>query len=154
MNEDFQKELMTNHEAKCPCCDRVARIYKRHLHSSVARQLIMLYRQNPDGYVHVSDLIPDGQAGAGDFTKAKYFGLIYEMPHEVGKKKKSGYWKLSRKGRRFVEGIEEIPTYAIVYEDNVIGWDNDTVTIKDCLGKKFNYLELMGKRGVFSFMRG
>lgn len=128
----------------CPCCGRYAKLYRRTLHSSVALQLIRLYQlTRGDTYAHASNFILRDMTGVGDFTKAKYWKLIEEKPHEAGDKKSSGFWKLTDLGTAFVEGIAGVPRYAIVFDDTVQRFAGASWYIHDSLGKKFSYSELM-----------
>lgn len=143
----FLDRLKKGDEMTCPCCGRFAKIYKRRLHTSIALQLIQLYRLGGSvAYVHASQLIGDGVAGAGDFTKAKYWNLIEPMTVDTGgEKKASGYWKLTVEGWRFVKAGMSIPEFAILYDDKVLEMAGRMVSIQDCLGKKFDYSALMSE---------
>ena len=146
--EEFKQKLIGGFKGDCPCCGRYSQIYHRHIHSGIASQLIKLYMLGGYGghFVHASDLIPAGQASSGDLSKAKYWGLLDKMPHEEGQTKSSGYWSLSPFGVEFVKGSRSIPKTAIVFDDVVIKYSDELVDIKDCLGVKFDYLELMRER--------
>lgn len=144
MDKEFMAGLLAGKDTECPCCGRYAKVYRRTLHTSVALQLITLFKKGGHRkYIHVSELIPPGTSGSGDFTKAKYWGLIEEQEHVADKTKKSGYWALSDKGVAFVRGNWNIPKYALVYDDRVLGFDGEEITIRACLGNEFNYSQLM-----------
>ena len=137
--------LFSGEKLNCPCCGRYAQIYKRRIHLSVALQLIQLYKlggRNERRYVHASVLIPKGNTGTGDIGKAFYFNLIEPKPVDPYNNS-SGYWRLTEIGCKFVEGTEQIKKTVFVFNDEVIGSDEETVTIRDCLNNKFDYLELM-----------
>lgn len=142
--EDFHAALKRGEELDCPCCGRFAKIYKRKLYSSVAAQLIKLYRIGGlTNYVHVAALVATGSSGVGDFSKAAYWGLIEEKEHEPDDKKTSGYWMLTMKGSAFVRRAIKIPNYVLVYDAKVLSFEGDEVSIQDCLGEHFSYTELM-----------
>lgn len=144
MDMNFMNEIIGGDEKECPCCGRFAKIYRRTLHTSVALQLITLFKKGGHHkYIHVSELIPPGTSGSGDFTKAKYWGLIEEQEHTPGKKKSSGYWALSDKGIAFVRGNWSIHKYALVYDDRVLGFDGEEINIRSCLGNEFDYSQMM-----------
>jgi len=131
----------------CPVCGRLTKIYKRRLHTSIALQLIQLYRLGgASEFVHASQLIGEGVAGAGDFTKAKYWNLIEPM-HVVpdSGKKSSGYWMLTLDGKQFVEGERAIQEFALLYDDKVLEFSGRMVSIDECLGEKFDYSALMSQ---------
>lgn len=142
----FFRKLHAGEEQSCPCCGRFAKKYARHLHHSTARQLIQLMRITDQiSYAHTSELIAPGVSGSGDFTKAAYFGLIEEAPGKVEGKKRVGYWRLTDKGKRFVRGEETIPKTAYVFDDEVLAFSPEQVTIRDALGEAFDYDALMAR---------
>jgi len=137
--------VMSGEVATCPCCNATQKVYKRRVHSSVARDLIKLYKVGgAEKYVHYSKFRTT--AGSGDIAKARFFGLLIHKPKSPldRVRKASGYWKLSTKGIMFVEGRIAIPEYVKVYQNEVIGSGFWTVFMQECLGDKFNYDELMG----------
>ena len=143
-SEDFFNELKRGNTLNCPCCKRYAQIYKRRIHATVAYQLIKLLSLGGfSNYVHTNKLVPANQSSIGDFSKAKYFGLIEEKANADSSKRTSGYWKLTNLGMDFVRGFEKIPSYVLIFDDCVIEFDDEMISITDCLGDKFNYSELM-----------
>ena len=145
MNQNFLESLKKGWKGECECCGRHSQVYKRSIHQAVALQLVKLYKLGGyDGlYVHASRLIPEGQAGSGDLSKSKYFELLKEKPHEQGKKKASGYWSLTPKGLAFVKREVMIPRHALVFDDIVLGYSEELIGIEECLGRGFNYTEMM-----------
>jgi len=142
----FKAQLLSGAKCDCPHCGRYAQVYKRHINATIAKQLIMLMNMGGHGtnYVHASNLIPDGQTGQGDLTKAKYFGLIKSMPETSDAKKSSGYWSLTEDGQLFVKGEISIPEYALVFDDKVIGVSVENIFISDALESGgFNYSDLI-----------
>ena len=142
----FKAQLLSGAKCDCPHCGRYAQIYKRHINATIAKQLIMLFEQGGynGNYIHASNLIPDGQSGAGDLSKAKYFGLIRAEPENNEAKKSSGYWTLTDAGLQFVKGKLDIPEYALVFDDKVVGVSQDKILISDALrAGGFNYSELI-----------
>lgn len=146
-NQHFMNEVINSKDGiECPCCGQFAKVYERTIHSTVAAQLIRAYNLGAaDNYIHVSKLLFRGSSGIGDFPKAVYWGLIEEMPNDDPQKRTSGYWKLTREGVDFVLSNLGIPKYARVYNGHLLHppFTGRTVFIRDCLGKKFDYQELM-----------
>lgn len=65
--DDFWKDLKAGKVMDCPCCRRHSQIYKRRLHSTVAWQLIRLYKLNGYAeYVNGSELILPGAHSTSD----------------------------------------------------------------------------------------
>lgn len=142
MRDEFKKKVVDGESMPCPCCQRHAQAYRRSIHHSVAAQLIKLHRLG--GTAHAKELIMPNMSGAGDLSKAKYWRLIEQLSGDDPKKKTSGHWRLTRLGRDFVKGEISILKYAHVWDDEVLAFSGPDVFIKDCLGDKFDYSELMG----------
>lgn len=135
----------------CPCCKQYAKIYKRQIHSTIARMLIRAYwiqRHNNLEYLHIS-LLAAGLSitGTNDFHKFAYWGLVSEKPKDLEDTtaRTSGEWTLTPKGISFVECKLSIPKYSLVYNNEVLCFEGENVSIKECLGKHFNYEELMNE---------
>ena len=140
----FFEDLRAGNKMDCPCCGRYTQVYKRCLHHTVALQLIMLHNKGgANNFVHCRELLTENMSGAGDFTKAKYWGLIQEAPIDEEGKKSTGYWKLTPTGEAFVKAEIPIRKTLLIYDDKVIGDQDGVVYINECLGNKFNYFELM-----------
>jgi len=144
----FEQELKSGHHCECPACGRHAQIYRRKFHASMAYQLIRLYRMGGCyQFVHASKLILPNMAGIGDFTKAKYWGLIVPKDKAIydtdSDKKSSGYWRITPNGEKFINGMIRVPREVHVFNDEFLGACQETITIAEALGSKFNYEELM-----------
>lgn len=129
----------------CPCCGQKVKIYKRTINHSIAAMLIKLYKLTrlTNDYVHIKDLYLDGRRGS-DFGILKHRGLITQKDNDDPKKKTSGYWRLTAKGQRFVEGREVQQKYISLYNNHFYGYSGPYISIVDCLGEYFDYRELMG----------
>ena len=141
MMSEFIDRLKSGEKIDCPCCGRHSQMYTRNLHHNAAKKLIKLYLLG--GYcqfVHTSKLIEDGETGAGDFSKAKYWGLIDEAPNNWEHKRTSGNWGLTLQGIGFVLGTTKIPRQVLIFDDRIFGFSDDYVSIEDCLKSGgFNY---------------
>ncbi len=139
----------------CPCCRQYVKVYdKKKAGSALARVLIAMYgaEAEEDGWIQVPTMIVNhpraairrsGRAG----TTAKYWGLIEQRPGVRGDgSHRSGYWRLTAKGRAFVEGKLRIPKYARTYDDKLEYLHGDPVDIRAALGSNFDYAELMTPR--------
>lgn len=144
--ENFIDKLKEGFEGNCPCCNRFAKVYKRHIHTGIALQLIELYKKGGDKeYIHASELIAPGLTSSSDLSKGKYWDLIETKPADTDDKKSSGFWKLTQTGIDFVNMDVEIKKYVLIFDDKVIGLDGNYINISQCLGDKFSYKELMSK---------
>lgn len=143
----FKKRLIDGHDGDCPACGRYCKVYHRKLHSGIARQLIALHRfastMLEGEFVH-SSAIRKVCGGYADFTLAKHWGLVRARVNiSEPNKKDNGYWQLTADGVAFVRGHIEIAKYLYLFDDQAIGQSEETVDIREVLGKKFNYAELM-----------
>jgi hypothetical protein len=144
MDLEFLIRLKSNKEVRCECCGRMAKIYRRKIHYALARQLIRMYKMGGDKeYIHVTALIMPSVAGPADFTNARYWGLIEPAYHVPDEKKSSGKWRLTQKGVDFVQNKITLPEYANIFDGHLRELEGEQINIKDALGTKFNYLEMM-----------
>jgi hypothetical protein len=126
----------------CPLCTQHAKMYKRKINSGMARSLIHMYRSAGKQWIHVSLI----GARSREEGKLVYWGLVEEQQGNGLHGGRGGYWRVTDKGEMFLKGKLNVPKYAKVYNGRVFGLEGDTVNIRDALGTKFNYDDLM--RGV------
>lgn len=132
----------------CPVCTQFAKTYRRSLSSTAARTLIVLHRHGKrDDYTHLATLLPKVAptlAGRGEATSGHHWGLIVQQAVRRGDGSvNNGHWKLTEFGRAFVLGKAKVPKYARIYDGRCLGYTGDHIDIRDALGKKFRYDELM-----------
>lgn len=130
--------------AHCPACGQMAKVYRRQIHAAMAQALIILYRfeaANPGEWAHLPTVL---QRKQGDDAKLRYWDLIEEAAEQREDGGRAGYWRITDRGRRFVRGEIRVPKYALVYDSAFLGFDDDqTVDIRDALGTRFRYDDLM-----------
>ena len=129
----------------CPCCHRLIKRYRRSLNSNMALTLIHLYKSGIKDWVHVEKFLAENnRPRSGDFHKLVLWGLLDKMvqDREDGSPR-NGYYKLNGKAIMFVENKLSVPRIAVILNGNFEGFEGANVTIKDCLGYKFNYQDLM-----------
>lgn len=133
----------------CPCCHQLVRVWKHSINSSLARTLIRMYAIGgvQRDYVHIMrDIHLSTMYGI-----LRYWGLIEPKDESaLDDKKASGMWKLTETGASFVKRQTTVPKHILVYNDQVYKRSPDTVSIVECLGKKFSYAELMGDNNIVS----
>lgn len=132
---------------ECPCCTQHVQKYSRPITSAMAMALIILYKECRKGgrhvdrpWIHAETMLKGADCPAsirGDFSKLKYWGLIYP------KEEMEGYYDITVKGILFVEGKVKVESHVMLYNNKYYGTKGDYVSIKDCLKKKFNYEKLM-----------
>lgn len=122
--------------ADCPACGQFAKVYRRRIHASMAHALIAAYKADralPGALVDLTRLLPYRQSA--DAAKLRYWGLVND--HD------GAGWSITDRGKAFVEGRIVVPTYAEVYNGDLLRLSGPLVGIRDALGKAFDYDELM-----------
>ena len=152
--EEAKKMLRENFDTgiECPCCGQFVKKYNRKITSAMAYGLILLYqynKKNPGEWVHVENYFKSLNIPSsirGDISKLRYWHLI-EKKSEIREdgSNRNGYYRIDNlNGISFVENRKRVSARAYIYNQRVYGFSPETVTIAECLGKKFNYKELMG----------
>lgn len=136
---DELRELV-DHGHRCPLCTQFAKVYRRKLNSGMAVSLIRMYRRAGLGWVNVPDEIG---ARSREEGKLRYWGLVEEAGELRDDGGRAGWWRVTPDGAAFVLLRARVPKYARVYDGRCLGLGGDLVTIRDCLGERFDYGELM-----------
>lgn len=166
--------------AECPCCRQRVQVYRRTITAGMALALLAFLRADGrrrqtepaggdafDGFLHAEETFKNAvllpRSARGDFTKLRYWGLIEgaEGEREDGSRR-NGYWRLTDRGRAFARGELAVPKYVYLYNDaqyaaEAVGADPDQgeVTVRDALGRRFNYDEVVrGLGATVSAMHG
>lgn len=124
----------------CPCCGQLVKKYSRKLTSSMAGALISLYN-NSKNEVHISEI---EHVNGGEFAQLERWGLIRQLDNTDTTKRTSGMWVIEPKGKAFVMGQIQVPMYCDTYNGKTLSFSAEMTTIKQALGNKFDYSELMG----------
>ena len=137
------KEWVLGHRddgVECPSCEQYAKVYRRKINSAMARALILFHRRHGSEWFHLPTSIGYG----GDSAKLRYWGLIEESGEEREDGGRAGYWRVTEDGRQWALGFSSVAKYALVYNGKLLGLDDDErVSVRDALGTKFDYTELM-----------
>lgn len=136
----------------CPACGQYAKRYRRSIHAGMARSAIALYQQGAYdgatvGTIHTAGWTHLTRAGnpGGDEAKLRYWRLLEEMVSAGPPARSTGFWRLTRRGVFFVRDALLVPKFALVYNGECLGHELPLVGIRDCLGSKLNYEELMAR---------
>ena len=127
--------------ASCPLCHQHVQVYRRKINAGMARSLIAMYRVGGLDWIHVPT-----QVGARSREEGKlaYWGLVEEEKILRPDGGRAGYWRVTRLGELFLRNRCTMPKYARIYNGRVLSLDpQEQVTIKDALGTRFDYSELM-----------
>jgi len=124
----------------CPACDQFAKTYWRRISSTLARALITLHRHGgATQFIHTSVLPGDTH----EMSQASWWGLVVDEGGTRADGGRRGHWKLTALGEAFVNRETTIPTFAVIYNGECTQLTGPPTGISSCLGKSFNYTELM-----------
>ena len=139
--------------ANCPCCNQFVKRYKRKLNSSMAHALVLIYKffeHNKDRWLHVpsylSTVSSSAAARGGDWSKLRYWGLILPQKgtREDGSERVGNY-RITELGKQFITGQAQVRKHVYLYNQEALPYDDgEKTSIREALGTKFNYADLMG----------
>lgn len=129
----------------CPCCGSYCRRYYRSLNANMCIVMIALFRKKKFGFIKIEEFMRvNGYSRSGDFPYLVHWKLLEKMEGErTDGSKNHGFYKLTDKGRQFVLEQITVPKKIIYYNGKCEGFEGNEVGIKEALGKKFDYRELM-----------
>jgi hypothetical protein len=132
--------------AKCPCCTRLAKVYHRHINSSMARDMIAMYVTHGTDWAY----LPAVRKGTSsrdnrEEPKLRYWGLVEEEKVRRPDGGRAGWWRITEKGEAFLLDQITVPRKMRVFDKRSLGplAGTEQVSIRDCLGDHFNYEDLM-----------
>jgi len=133
----------------CPCCEQIAKVYKRPLNGAMATFLIRAYRVNGQEFFHVptfngEDRVTQRAMGvSGYYSMLRYWGFIEEEPTRRPDGGRAGWWRVTDAGAAFVRMETSVQKYILLYDSRLLGFEGEEVMLPDVLGRRFNYNELM-----------
>jgi len=137
----------------CPCCTQLAKRYKRKLNSSMAYALVLIYRAfrgERQEWLHVPDYLTEvcrtgPTIRGGDWAKLVHWGLIEPKSDEIRSdgSKRVGFYRITQRGRDFVEGRIRVPQHVLIYAERCMGTSEETTSLEEALKDRFNFRELM-----------
>jgi len=142
---------------KCPVCDQRVHRSRRRLNQGMARILIAMHgedRKKPRQWIHLNTMLANTFATiVGDGTKLRHWGLIEKHPtadpSEHGSNS-SGLYRITGFGHQFVERGVKVHSHGFAFNQLfAIDENAPLVDIVWCLGKGFDYHELMRETGHF-----
>jgi hypothetical protein len=128
----------------CPVCGQTVRVYKILLNKGMVGSLIEFGRYRGE-YVHAPTVLSKGAINSRSYPKLVHWGLVVSKINEDEKKKDSGYWRITRKGRSFLRGKIFLPKYVFLYNNKVCKVSNEEVDIEEALGVSFDYRSIFIK---------
>ncbi len=117
---------MKNTETICPHCGGITIDYKLPFWKNWSWMAVKIYRSRHDQF-HPRELDLKFSQRA-NLHKLRYWGLI--EPGDA-----PGFWRMTDKGRAFVEGRVKIPSFVITRRNQVIDVSPDEHYIQEIIGK-------------------
>lgn len=134
----FVQEGIRAKGVTCPACEQFAKAYPRTLSSIMAYGLTQLWKLGGEDYHHV----PSIPRERGETAKLVHWGLVESDPE-----RRRGWWRVTPKGVAFLKEEIAVPRRVLLYNRQFVGWDGGDWRIKDALGTKFDYDEIMAPIG-------
>lgn len=143
------KDAEASGTPRCPCCSQIAKVYKRRLHSGMASRLILLSKLSTteEPWVSVNTLYRGTRSiSPKDFPYFRFWGFIEKNQDKLpkGGGRRNSLWRITDEGRDFVKGERLAHAYAKIYDNNVLSFSDEQVSIREALGTDFDYDQLMG----------
>lgn len=134
--------LLSGRTTTCPCCSRRVSRYRRRIHGEMGRFLCLLVRSFLDGteWTHIEKIQPKN----GNYAMLRLWDLATPSSKRNAGRNAHGLWRPTMSGVLFAQGHTHVEKYLFLWNGQVVGRSEDVVTIREVLGTKFNYQELMG----------
>jgi len=131
----------------CPCCGQQVKQYEYKLYDSSASALIRLYNLTlfkGEGEFHVRDFAEATQlyTRASHFAELRFWGLIEKGEKTSKNTPSAGFWRITEKGKQFVRNEITVKSSIKMFNNQFQGFSGDLISIKECLGTKFNYADI------------
>jgi hypothetical protein len=114
----------------CPCCDQGVKVYGRKITGVMVAQL---FQMGGEGPVHPKNI--KHQSLGRDWGKLCYWNLAQHN--------EDGNWRCTERGYFFLHDKIKVPKHAYVFNQDVLGHGDELVGVRDCMGARFDYDELM-----------
>jgi hypothetical protein len=133
--------------ARCPCCDQWAKVYRRTITSSMARDLVEFARRTAAGeWFRIPEVL--GYQG-GDAAKLRHWALIEpgDPDPDTGNGGPLRTFRVTHLGRAWVGGKTVVARHALLYDGECLGLSSTEgyVAIRDVLGDRFDLKALLAR---------
>lgn len=140
--------------AKCPCCARFTKIWKRQVTKSSVLALNALRKADwakPGAFHRIASLIENRHA---DEAKLVHWGLIEEavqrdpVTHAIVRRSRddtgrAGHWRITPHGRDWLAGRVTIHHWIWLYDARLLRIGEEQITAQEALGTEFDLRELL-----------
>jgi hypothetical protein len=129
----------------CPVCDRWGKIYPRNINKTMCSSLIWLAHFPHGTWVDVPMTGPKWLVRSNQLPTLRWWNLVERKSNdEETRSKFSGMWRVTSRGRDFLDRKITIPKKVFTYNGEPVGFSVEQVTIDDCAGD-FVYSDVMSE---------
>ena len=138
------KQTIKSDGGHCPVCDRWGRVYSRRINKTMMKSLIWLHQSSPtDGpWTDIPLTAPRWLVRSNQLPTLRWWGLVERRTNDDLKKKHSGMWRVTTKGREFIAGTLRVPSMVFTYNGEPVGWSETQTAASDHF-EDFDYSEVM-----------
>ena len=150
--------IIRNKGGHCACCGKWGKVYRHGISHAMMKALLWMASNHGENWVNMPKQAPRDLIQTYTFATLKWWRLIQplhieqEVNVEDGKlvyadteTRSSGIWRVTPLGMQFAKGLCQVPKFVYLYNDTLKDVSTETIYIKDCVGKKFNYSEIMNE---------
>jgi hypothetical protein len=123
---------------RCPCCNRINKIYKYNIVSTMVQALAWACRQSDplvnNGWVDFPETGSRDKQRFRNHPKLQYWGLLERRKDKKKGEVSSGLWRPTVFGREFMAGRTQLAQFAYVYNNRVLSMSKERVDIEACRG--------------------
>jgi hypothetical protein len=132
----FAQALENPRGALCPCCLRPGKAHPRTINPDQAYFLVRFWQEYGQEWGSMQDLRRKyaGLDGRED-SKLRYWKLF----EPKGGKSRAQEWRVKDFGVAFILEETDAPKVAHILANNVIGYSEETLGIRNILSKKYDY---------------
>lgn len=130
------EEAAAVNNGRCDRCGRVIKIYRYKLNATMANFLRRMAEEVKTTDNNDVDIAAIGltYSQRSQVSKLRLHGLIARVKGENGKQV-PGHWLITKKGWDWVSRGVAIASKVVVFENQVLGHDEETITIQEALGE-------------------
>ncbi len=102
--------------------------------------LVRLTFQEGVEWHHVDRLLPKN----GNYAMLRLWGLAEPSSKRTAGANAHGLWRATTLGVLWVREATQVPKHLFIWNGTVVGKSDDLVGVREALGTRFSYSELMG----------
>lgn len=132
---------MSNVIDRCEKCGQSVQRWDRKLNKSMAEGLVLMYHKGKYNFHHTPSLHT-----SHELAQLRWWDLTQPKPGSRPDGGAAGWYRLTSRGRSFVEGKTTVPFYCLAPKfGESLELSGPEVDIDYCLGESFDLQELLGR---------